>query len=73
MLNTSKPFRVERYFPASDSYEIVYYKDGAKQCAFKGRRDNRRGIFWLTLDVRFAYGSVPSVRYVYFEQCTWSI
>lgn len=68
-----KPFIVERYFPVSDSYEIVYYKDGARQCVFKGRRDDRQSVFWLTLEYRCHYGSVPNVRRVYFDDCVWKI
>ena len=73
MAGQAKPFIVERYFPVTDSYEIVYYKDGAKQCAFRGKRDDRQSVFWLKLDVRYAYGTVPNVRRVYFDDCTWKI
>lgn len=68
-----KPFIVEQYNAGADTYTIAYYKDGAKQCVFNGKRDNRNGVFYLHLEYRCSYGTVPNVRRVFFDECTWEI
>ena len=69
-----KPWRVVRYDAARNQYQIDYYnKAGAKCATYSASRDDRRGMFFLRLEVRYPYREVPGRRAVYFDECTWEI
>ena len=68
-----KAWRVVRYDASRDVYVIDWYKGGVRSCTFNAKRDDRKGIFYLSLQVRYPYREVPARRSVYFDECTWEI
>ena len=68
-----KPWRVVKYESSMDRYVIDWYKNGVRQCTFGAKRDDRRGMFYLALQVRYPYREVPTRKTVYFDECTWEI
>ena len=72
-MQDKKSWRVVKYDPAANRYVIDYFKNGVRQCTFQGTRDDKKGIFYLRLQVRYPYREVSAKRAVYFEECTWEI
>lgn len=69
-----KPWRVVRYDASRNRYYIDYYdKNGGKCATYSANRDDRRGMFFLRLEVRYPYREVPGRKAVYFDECTWEI
>lgn len=72
-MTDKKPWRVVKYNATTNRYEIDYYKDGVRNCTYQGTRDDRKGIFYLKLIVRYPYRDVSQRKTVYFDECTWEI
>ncbi len=72
--NAKKSWRVVGYDVSTDRYYIDYYdKAGAKCASYSASRDDRRGMFFLRLEVRYPYREVPGRKAVYFDECAWEI